>query len=98
MADIPIIDWEFKYSGSKYPNKLDWTDVLDGDTINTVDVTLVEGDVVLNDPAPTSFSGVLQTIFLSAGTAGPQVLLAYMKTTDLREFYQLIRFEVIETP
>lgn len=66
------LNWPRKLPGEVLRNGVDWSLNLDGATISSVATSLVEGTVGLTTPSATSFSGAIQTVWVSGGTSGRQ--------------------------
>lgn len=67
---MALNNWPQKLQGETLRNGADWTNVLAGAAIVSCAAQVMEGNAVLTAPVATSFSGAVQTVWVSGGSPG----------------------------
>lgn len=93
MSDL--LRWPDKHPDEKLILGADWTLHLSGATIASVAADVVSGDVTVNVPQPSTFSGAIQSLWVSGGTAGVQKVRCTVTMSDGRVLQQDFGFNVI---
>ncbi len=91
---MALNNWPQKFPGETLRNGADWTNALEGSQIVSCAAQVIEGDVVLTAPVATSFSGALQTVWVSGGTAGRQRVRLTVTLNDGRVLQEDFGFVV----
>jgi hypothetical protein len=90
-------NWPNKYADEKFPNAINWKNVLarGGDTtIDSCSAEVVEGTCTIDDPVPATFSGTNQTVWVSGGVVGTVAILCRVNTANGRTYEQKMRFTI----
>lgn len=90
------LTWPTKTVAEKFTNGVDWTAVLGDATISSVAAEVTQGDVTITDPSATSYSGAVQSVWVTGGTKGQHTVRCKATLSDGRVLHQDCRFSVIE--
>jgi hypothetical protein len=94
MMSVPL-QWPDKFPAEQHRNGADWSRVLGDAAIVSCAAQVMEGDVVITVPAATDFSGAVQGVWLTGGTAGRQIVRMKVVLSDGQKLEQDFRFWVL---
>lgn len=92
MTDnLTVLEWPDKYINERFAVGAEWAAILaqvEAD-IASVEAEVINGEVTIDDPVPSGFSGTVQKVFLSGGTPGYVQVKCTMTTDAGDEFSQI---------
>lgn len=87
--------WPDKFPDEVHLNGVDWTKPLGGATIVSCTASVEDGDVTIDDPVASSFTGSIQKAWISGGTEGSQRVRMQITLNDGRVFEEDCIFAVL---